>query len=69
MLMLSLRIKRKERDVTVRENGGVGKVDKGMAIAVVGHHRGVNELTERRQSHGKYYGHPFECGHFICESL
>jgi len=67
--MLSLRIARRERDVTVRENGGVGKFGKGMGIAVVGHHRGVNELTERRQGHGKYYDHSFECKHFVCESL
>jgi len=38
---IELRIKR-ERDTYVRENGSVGKLDKGMGIAVVGHHHGVN---------------------------
>jgi hypothetical protein len=58
-----------ERDVTVRESGGVGKLDKVLRIAVVGHHHGVNELTERRQDHGKYSDHSFECKYFVCESL
>jgi len=67
--MLSVRIKRGERDVAVRESGGVSKLDRGMRIAVVGHHHGTNELTERRQGQMKYHDHSFECKNFICESL
>jgi len=28
----------------------------------------MNELTERRQGHGKYYDQSFECESFVCES-
>jgi hypothetical protein len=69
VLLLSLGIKRRDRDVTVRESIGISKLDKGMRIAVIGHHHGMNELTERRQGHMKYYDQSFECKNFICESL
>jgi hypothetical protein len=69
VLMLSLWIKRRYRDVTVNESGGVSKLEKGMRIAVVGRHHGMNKFTERRQGQGKYYDHSFECRNFICESL
>ena len=61
-------MKRREWDVTVRESGGFGKLDRRMRIAVVGHHHGVNEQTERRQGSGKYNDHSSECENFICES-
>jgi hypothetical protein len=69
VLMLSLRIKRRYRDVTVKESGVVSKLEKGLRIAVVGRHHGMNKLTERRQGHGMYYDHSFECRNFVCESF